>query len=115
MFLEVRILKNLAKNDLEMKTKQDDQSSLYAVLPVDYNSTNYSIVNARIIWRGGIDTERPMPAARHSSAFQNGTRTHGADDRGHLQPLGAMNCAPTRDRMWMEDGYTRAHEQQNWI
>ena len=47
MFLEVRILKKLAKN--EPDKEQDGLSRLYAVLPVHYNSTNYRIVNAGII------------------------------------------------------------------
>ena len=117
MFLEVRILKNLAKNELEMKTKRGASEA----------STRYylSTIVAQIIGLSmpGLSDVGDLT---QSGTFQNGTCTHGADDqaqlrpynRGHfatLQPQGAMNCAPTRDRMWMEDGYTRAHGQQNWI
>jgi len=49
VYLEVRILKNLAKNDLETKTGTGNFRSIHAVLPVHYNSTNYRNVNAGIV------------------------------------------------------------------
>jgi hypothetical protein len=73
VFLEVRILKKLAKNDLETKTER--LRNLHAVLPVYYNSTNYRIVNAWIFWRGAFDTGRRWDEAVNGGAFQIGTQS----------------------------------------
>ena len=77
MFLEVRILKKLAKNDLETKTERgaSEASRRYYLSTIIAQITGLSMPGLSDV---GDLTQ--------GGAFQIGTRTHGSDHRAQMRP-----------------------------